>query len=140
MKIAVVGGGISGLICAHYLSKKHEVTLYDQGPKPGGHVHTVNVNSLNVDTGFIVFNRRFYPTFCQLINELDVESQPTKMSFSVQDVEKKTEYSGSTFASLFADRRQALRPSHWRLVNDIRRFMQMGGKLNDLPLDLTVEL
>ena len=46
MKIAVIGSGISGLGAAHFLSKKHNVDLFEKNDHFGGHSYTVDI-SLN---------------------------------------------------------------------------------------------
>ena len=62
MKIAVVGSGISGLSAAYYLSKKHNVDLFEKEDHFGGHSHTIDIElkknekKISVDIGFIVFN------------------------------------------------------------------------------------
>ena len=88
MKIAVVGSGISGLVCAYYLSKQHEVHVFEANPTVGGHTNTVSVTvpsgTYPIDTGFIVFNDRTYPKFIRLMNEIQVPSQLSSMSFSVK--------------------------------------------------------
>ena len=97
MRIAVVGSGISGLICAYLLGKDHEVSLFESDSKPGGHVNTVDVSGktgdYRVDTGFIVFNEQNYPHFIRLLELLDVASQPTRMGFSVRSERTGIEYS-----------------------------------------------
>jgi predicted NAD/FAD-binding protein len=89
MKIAIVGSGISGLYAAHYLSKQHQVTLYEAHKSLGGHTDTHSIvmkdRTFNVDTGFIVFNEHNYHYFCQFLNYLCVASQPSIMTFSVAD-------------------------------------------------------
>ena len=88
MRIAIVGSGISGLICAHLLGKEYDVTLFESDSRPGGHVNTVKTSgqtgTFQVDTGFIVFNRENYPNFVRLIDKLNVSSQETRMGFSVR--------------------------------------------------------
>jgi predicted NAD/FAD-binding protein len=64
-RIAIIGSGIAGLAAAYYLSRKHEVFLYEKETRLGGHTHTVTVDSsigpLPIDTGFIVHNDLTYP-------------------------------------------------------------------------------
>lgn len=43
MKMAIVGSGIAGLYAAHYLSKRHQVTVYEANSTPGGHTDTHNI-------------------------------------------------------------------------------------------------
>jgi len=126
MKIAVVGSGISGLACAHYLSAGHEVWVYEASRRLGGHTATVDVQlgtrRYAIDTGFIVFNDRTYPNFIALMDELGVPSRPTAMGFSVRDPQSGLEYSGSSLATLFAQRRNLLSPGFIGMLRDILRF------------------
>src|SRR5579872_613204 len=39
-RIAVIGSGISGLAAAYYLSRKHEVHVFEKDSRVGGHTHT----------------------------------------------------------------------------------------------------
>ena len=126
MKIAVIGSGISGLSCAHYLSASHEVSVFESSRKVGGHTATVDVKlgtrSYAIDTGFIVFNDWTYPNFIALMDELKVPSKPTAMGFSVQDPRSGLEYSGGSLNTLFAQRRNLLSPSFMGMIRDILRF------------------
>ena len=69
MKIAIVGAGISGLVSAYLLCQEHEITVYEAEDYIGGHTNTVSVELKGrhheVDTGFIVYNEKNYPNFCQ---------------------------------------------------------------------------
>ena len=126
MKIAVIGSGIAGCLIAYRLAREHEVTVFEAQARPGGHVHTHdlerNGHRYRIDSGFIVFNDRTYPRFCALLAELGVASQPSSMSFSVRDAGSGLEYNGSSLNSLFAQRRNLLRPRFWRMLRDILRF------------------
>ncbi len=84
---------------------------------------------LEVDTGFIVFNDRTYPNFMALLDELGVASQECAMSFSVRNDAKDIEYNGTTVNSLFAQRRNILRPSFLAMVRDILRFNRQAPRL-----------
>ncbi len=126
MQIAVIGSGISGLACAHYLSAHHRVEVFEANRQIGGHTATVDVQlgtrRYAVDTGFIVFNDWTYPNFIALLDELGVSSRPTSMGFSVHDEVTGLEYCGSGLNGLFAQRRNLLSPRFLGMVRDILRF------------------
>ncbi len=125
MRVAIIGTGISGLAAAHHLHREHQITVYEAAPRLGGHSHTVNVEAPEgahrIDTGFIVFNDRNYPRFESLLGELGVETQPSRMSFSVSDGEGRFEYSG-TPRGLFARPAHLFSPSFLRMLGEWRRF------------------
>ena len=139
MKLAIIGSGISGLTAAYHLHRDHEVTLFEANDYVGGHTNTVDVEFDGerhaIDTGFIVFNDWTYPNFIQLMDKLGVVSEPTTMSFSVRDDRTGLEYNGHSLATLFAQRRNLLRPSFYRMLADIVRFNREAtrfvGNLND---------
>ena len=137
MKIAVIGSGISGLSCAHYLSEAHEVSVFEASKKIGGHTATVDVQlgtrRYAIDTGFIVFNDWTYPNFIALMDELGVSSAPTDMGFSVADPESGLEYSGTSLDTLFAQRRNLLSLPFINMIRDILRFNRES--LADLETD-----
>lgn len=144
MKIAIVGSGIAGLTAAWLLQRRHEVTVYEADDHIGGHTNTVPVTAEGrtwaVDTGFIVFNRRTYPTFCRILERLGVPVRASTMSFSVQHEADGAEWNGSSLASVFAQRRRLLDPAHWRMLADILRFAPLAERLaredgdDELPL------
>src|SRR5512144_1083968 len=98
MRVAIVGSGVSGLVCAHLLSPRHDVVLFEADDRVGGPVHTVDVDGPGgpaaVDTGFIVFNRKTYPSFVRLLERLGVGSQESDISFSVRSDRRDLEYAG----------------------------------------------
>lgn len=126
MKVAIIGSGISGLTCAYKLSKNHEVTLFEANDYLGGHTHTHDITLDNekfrIDTGFIVFNKKTYPNFLKLLEELNVAYKPTSMSFSVTCDKTGLEYNGTSFNTLFAQRRNFLRPSFYLMLQGIVDF------------------
>jgi uncharacterized protein len=126
VRIAVVGAGVSGLVCAHLLHEEHDVTVFEANDYAGGHTNTVRVDTEHethhVDTGFIVHNDRNYPRFLQLLREIGVDTQPSEMSFSVSDGHGGMEYNGSSPNGLFANRANLVSPSFHRMVRDLLRF------------------
>lgn len=124
MRIAVVGAGVAGLVASHRLSKQHEVTLFEAADYLGGHTCTVDVTAEGktypADTGFMVFNRRTYPRFCEMLDDLGVASRPSEMSFSFTG--PGFEYRGSSINSLLAQRTSVFKPSFWRMLLDVVRF------------------
>lgn len=125
MRIAIVGSGVSGLVAALVLGEEHDVTVFEANDYIGGHTHTVDVSldaDFAVDTGFIVFNYENYPNFARLLKRLNVDSQPSSMSFSVVNRNTGLEYGFATWNAVFAQRLNLLRPSFLRMLLDIKRF------------------
>ena len=127
MRIAIVGTGVSGLVAAHLLCREHDLTVFEARDRIGGHVNTIEVEvrngeTLQIDTGFIVYNENNYPLFTRLIRQLGVETQPSDMSFSVKCDRTGVEYNGSSMRQIFAQKRNLLRPSFHRMLLDILRF------------------
>jgi uncharacterized protein len=127
--IAIIGTGISGLTCAHLLHSQHNITVFEANDYIGGHTATKEVEvegkRYAVDTGFIVYNDWTYPNFIKLMQKLGVRAQATEMSFSVKNKTQNIEYNGNTLNSLFAQRRNILRPRFLRIVRDIVRFNKL---------------
>lgn len=144
-RVAIIGSGVSGLTCAHYLTQpslinKYHVTLFEANDYIGGHVNTIDVRmqkgkkakglftkdksveSSAIDTGFIVFNERTYPNFFRLLNELQVPFQVTDMSFSVKNTARNFEYNGHTINTLLSQRKNILSPKFWHFIKDILQF------------------
>lgn len=125
-KIAIVGTGISGLGSAYLLSQTHDVTVLEVDNRLGGHSHTVDIqvdgHRFGVDTGFLVFNERTYPLLCKLFAHLKIPVVPSEMSFSVQIDQGRLEWAGTNLDTVFAQRRNLLRPKFWSMLWDIVRF------------------
>jgi len=132
-KIAIIGGGISGLVAAYLLQPAHDVTLFEAREQVGGHASTASVEwegrTLHVDTGFVVYNEVTYPNFVKLLARLGVKTEPTSMSFSVRCDRTGLEYCGTSLNTLFAQRRNLLRPSFYRMLRDITRFNRDAREL-----------
>ena len=130
-RIAVIGSGIAGLAAARRLSGSAAVTLFEAAGWFGGHTHTVDISldgvTHGVDTGFLVFNERTYPTLIALFAELRIDTAPSDMSFSVQA--GNLEWSGSNLDTVFAQRRNLLRPAFWGMLADLSRFNRLATAL-----------
>jgi uncharacterized protein len=133
MKIAIVGAGISGLVVAHLLDDAHEITVFEAAGYAGGHTNTIRVDTPHethqVDTGFIVFNDRNYPSFERLLARLGVASQPSVMTFSVADGRGDFEYNGSSPNGLYAKRAHLVTPWFQRMLVDLARFNRAAREL-----------
>lgn len=135
MKVAIIGAGVSGNTLGWKLAKEHEVTVFESGSHVGGHTHTHEIEAFgkqyNIDTGFIVYNDWTYPNFIKMLDELGVDTQSSKMSFSVHDESSGLEYNGTSLNSLFAQRLNLFRPSFLGMIQDILRFNKEAPKLLD---------
>ncbi len=133
MKLAVVGGGVSGLYAAWHLSRQHEVTVFEAEERLGGHADTQVVDdegvSRSIDTGFIVFNRAHYPLLTDWFETLGVESTSSDMSFGVSDTTSGLAYNASTLGRLYCQRRNLLSPRFHGMVLDIARFYRRAPAL-----------
>jgi uncharacterized protein len=124
-RIAVIGGGISGLAAAHVLSRGNAVVLFEAEGRLGGHARTRLAGKRGdqpVDTGFIVFNKVNYPNLVRLFEELDVPTAPSNMSFAASIDGGRIEYALNTIDTLFAQRRNIANPRFLRMLADIARF------------------
>jgi predicted NAD/FAD-binding protein len=132
-RVAVVGSGIAGLSAAYTLADQAQVTLFEAGHYFGGHTHTVDITlegiTHGVDTGFLVFNERTYPNLIRLFGDLGVETTASDMSFSVKVPDTDLEWSGCDLNTVFAQRRNLLRPGFWRMLGDIVRFNKLATEI-----------
>ncbi len=128
-RVAIIGSGISGLGAAYALAGEAQVTLFEAGRHFGGHTNTLDVTlggvTHGVDTGFLVYNHRTYPNLVRLFDELKVATTPSEMSFSVQVRQAGLEWSGNNLNSVFAQRRNLLRPRFLLMMRDILRFNRL---------------
>uniref|UniRef100_A0ACD5Y406 Uncharacterized protein n=2 Tax=Avena sativa TaxID=4498 RepID=A0ACD5Y406_AVESA len=136
MKVAVVGGGVSGLAAAHELLATGgggvRVTLYEAEDRLGGHARTVAVSDgaggkVQLDLGFMSFNQATYPDMMEWLEGLGVEMEKSDMSFSVSTQSDRGgrgwEWgNGNGISSLLAQKTNILKTSFWRMVCEILRF------------------
>jgi predicted NAD/FAD-binding protein len=135
MKIAVIGAGIAGNTAASRLHPRHDITVFEASARIGGHTHTHTVHldgeTHAIDTGFIVYNERTYPHFCAMLRQLGVASRASSMSFSVRNDTIDLEYNGTTLNTLFAQRRNLVRPRFLGMIGEILRFNREAPQLLD---------
>jgi predicted NAD/FAD-binding protein len=140
MRVAVVGGGISGLVAAERLASDMDVTLFEAATRLGGHAdtHQIEVDdgeggqkTIAVDTGFIVFNPENYPTFYGLLQKYQVPYKDSDMSFAVSNQLTGLEYNAGTLNGLFSQRKNIISLKFYRMLRDIFRFYREAGELLD---------
>ena len=131
-RIAVIGGGISGMGAAHLLADDNAVVLFEAEGRLGGHARTVLAGKNGdqpVDTGFIVFNRVNYPHLVKLFETLDVPVTESNMSFCASIDGGRIEYGLASLDTLFAQRRNAVNPRYLRMIRDILHFNQNASRV-----------
>lgn len=126
LKIAVIGSGISGLTSAYILSQHHDVHLFEANDTLGGHTHTVAVETGNqtahIDCGFIVFNKKTYPSFTKILDKENVPYEKSEMSFSYYSPQKEFYYNGHSLISLFSDVKNLYNTAFYKMLYDIVVF------------------
>jgi len=135
LRIAVIGGGVSGLSAAWLLSQGHDVVVYEKENRLGGHSNTVNAElpggTVAVDTGFIVYNEPSYPNLTALFDRLGIATEESCMSFAASIDGGRVEYSGQSASAIFAKKSNAASPTFWRMLTDIPRFHRDARKALD---------
>ncbi|MDO3379787.1 NAD(P)/FAD-dependent oxidoreductase [Geoalkalibacter halelectricus] len=132
-QIAVIGGGVAGIVAAYLLQQQHEVSLFEKNDYLGGHTHTIEITEgpdagLAVDTGFIVLNDATYPLFQRFLARLGVATRAADMSFGFQCKQSGLVYAGNDLNGLFAQRRNLIRPSFWGFLFEIARFCRKAQR------------
>ncbi|XXG76992.1 hypothetical protein AAC387_Pa08g1236 [Persea americana] len=127
MRVAVIGAGVSGLGAAHVLAKAGvDVVVYEKEDYLGGHAKTVTFDGVDLDLGFMVFNRVTYPNMMEWFQSMGVDMETSDMSFSVS-LEKGRGYewgSRNGLSSLFAQKQNALNPLFWQMIREIIKFKE----------------
>ena len=142
MKIGVVGSGISGLGAAYYLSKKHQVDLFEKEDHFGGHSHTIDLlieeKKISVDIGFIVFNHKTYPNLIKFFDENKVQIEKSNMSFAVSVRDTKFEYCGRGLKGIFANKSNLFNKSFLKMFFDILKFYKNCDRINQFDEKITL--
>ena len=124
--IAVIGTGISGMAAGYFLRNDYDVTFFERNDYAGGHTNTLLIDEdgkeIAIDSAFMVYNKITYPNFVRLLDELNVETKKTKMSFSVSHQPSGLEYSGTGFNGIFAQKRNLISPRYYKMLLEIMRF------------------
>lgn len=87
-RLAIIGGGASGLMAAHRLQSDHQITVFEKDAILGGNVRTLNGNvttdslprTLRLECGVLGFHKTSSPVLHALLDELGIalqESQPS---------------------------------------------------------------
>ncbi len=135
-RIAVIGGGISGMAAAHFLGRDNAVVLFEADRRLGGHARTVLAGKNGdqpVDTGFIVFNKVNYPNLVALFEELDVPVAKSNMTFGASIDGGRIEYGLASFDTIFAQRKNLVSPRFLGMIADIVRFNKHAEAAADAP-------
>jgi len=142
MKIAVIGTGISGMSAAYFLSQKHEVSVFEKEGYVGGHSRTLTFQEdskeISVDTGFIVFNHKNYPNLLALFRHLEVPTIKSNMSFGVSINNAWLEYGTMKLSNLFSQKRNFLRPSYYKMLQDVLKFNKKALPYIDSQAEKTI--
>jgi uncharacterized protein len=133
-KIAVIGGGISGLTAGYILSRTDEVTLFEAAGRLGGHADTHLVDEpggrrVAVDTGFIVYNERTYPLLTRLFRELGVETRASEMSMSVSCSGCGVHYAGKRGPAGLGAGVAAGGRAYLQMLTEVPRFHRAARRL-----------
>ena len=142
MKIGVIGTGISGMSAAYFLSQKHEVSVFEKEGYVGGHSRTLTFKEdskeISVDTGFIVFNHKNYPNLLALFRHLEVPTIKSNMSFGVSINNAWLEYGTMKLSNLFSQKRNFLRPSYYKMLQDVLKFNKKALPYIDSQAEKTI--
>lgn len=145
MKIAVIGSGISGLSSAYYLSKKHKVDLFEKEDRFGGHSYTLDVEYRNnqkvqVDIGFMVFNKVTYPKLISFFEENNIQIEKSDMSFSVTVKDSNIEYCGKGIKGIFSNKKNFFNLKFVKMFFEIISFYNRCEKIQikSLSKEMTI--
>lgn len=127
MRVAVIGSGISGIATAYYLNKYGiDVSLFESGKYFGGHTNTIDIEIDGevepIDTGFLVHNDRTYPNLIDFFEELNIETYPSDMSFSVNRMSDNMVWAGTDLSTLFTQRKNLFSPRFYKFIYQLLRF------------------
>ncbi len=142
MKVAIIGGGISGLMAAHHLEGHADYILFEKSDRLGGHTDTHKVKvadkSYHVDTGFIVCNRSVYKNFFAMLDKYQIKTQSSDMSFAVNNMASGLEYNATNISSLFCQKKNLFNLKFYKMIKDIMRFYKVAPQILQDDPDITL--
>ncbi len=131
-KLAIIGTGIAGISCAHYLKDKYDISLFEKNDYLGGHTHTHEIKEgakvFTLDTGFIVFNKHTYKNLLNLFAELKVDKNSSDMSFSVDNKDSGLQYGSGGFNNIFAQRKNIFSYRYLKFLLEIKKFFKLANE------------
>ena len=132
-RIAIIGSGISGLSAAYHLHDEYQVTVFEKEDYLGGHTDThqlvIDNQTVNIDSGFIIFCRGFYPNFCAMLDSIGIESKNTNMSFSAFNRQSNVVYNATNPNKFFCQRSNLFSFGFYHMIFDIIRFYKTAPKV-----------
>ena len=134
MKIAVVGGGVSGLVAARRLTQQgHEVAVFEAGDRWGGHARSVTLECDGarqpVEVGFLLFNAAACPNLSSLLTEIQAPTREIRVAYEIRHSQSEIVLHGGSLRQLLAVPRNLTNPSFYRLVSDWIRFTRQARRL-----------
>lgn len=107
--VAVIGGGIAGLVAAYRLKGHARVHLFEREPRLGGHVHAETVSlpdgrAMADETGFLAFHRSHYPELSALLDAFGIETAPSGVGLGIWDEATGWVFDNHQWFDLFGDR------------------------------------
>ncbi|HEV3245500.1 MAG TPA: FAD-dependent oxidoreductase [Candidatus Paceibacterota bacterium] len=131
-RLAIIGGGISGMAAAYFLHKKYDIVLFEKNSYIGGHAQMIDINygdtRFAVDTAVMIFDRKNYENFDKLLRAIGLPEShklPTNLSFSGSFEDGRLEYSS---AKPLLQWNNTLSLRSWRLVWHYERFVWIGKR------------
>ncbi|MDR3647189.1 MAG: FAD-dependent oxidoreductase [Candidatus Babeliales bacterium] len=93
IKVAIIGGGASGLSTAWLLEKDYDVTLFEERDVLGGHARTQQIQIgdklIPIDTGFEFFSPRMFVHFDALLKYLKVPLAEHPLTYTFHRLDKE---------------------------------------------------
>lgn len=144
-KIAIIGGGAAGISAAHYLSPKHDITIFDKNSKLGGHanpffIEEEGIDPFFLDTAFLIFNKASYPLFSSFLDDLNIKSLKVPMSIGIRNQETKLSYSVNNGVNGFiADKKNIFNLDFIKMFFKILKFQKEKDQRSYLNIEKNIK-